>query len=86
MIALRSVWVGGVCNFMLVKKQAFQAASVKKGKQQKNVLHMFVSRMYVCACLDVVWPHKNAQMLPLCLLLVGREQFHDLPDHFNNWQ
>lgn len=48
-MALRSVWVGGVCNFMLVKKQAFQATAFF---EKLTVLHMsaYVSlaRMYAC--------------------------------------
>lgn len=31
-MALRSVWVGGVCNFMLEEKRAFEAASLLKKK------------------------------------------------------
>lgn len=58
-MALRSVWVGGVCNSMLAeKKQAFQVASVKK-KKKLTVLqipvyvsfwHMFIRVFVVDSC------------------------------------
>ena len=60
-MALRSVWVGGVCNFTLLgkkkKKQAFSSCLFVKKKEEEEekptVLHVCVCVPRVCTCVCV---------------------------------
>lgn len=62
-MALRSVWVGGVCNFMLVQNKHFRLPlSESKKKKKKSRLHVWTR----CYCITV---HR------ITSVVVGGEQF-----------
>lgn len=53
MMALRSVWVGGVCNFTLVKKtRIFKLPLCEKKKEEKPTVFARVRVCVSCACVS----------------------------------
>lgn len=51
-MALRSEWVGGVCNFMLVKKTSISSCLFVK-KQTALLVFVCVPLVHMCVCLCV---------------------------------
>lgn len=61
-MALRSVWVGGVCNFMLVQNKHFRLPLSESKKKKKSCLHVWT-------CCYRITVHR------ITSVVVGGEQF-----------